>query len=162
MEATASPHLSSISLVANLNDLETYILQDPSACTMYKQYLASTSLDGRKSHHVDFFSDITHMEEQEWLLAQRPKKSRAAEEKFKGELMEVYKKYFLVDSVCLLDISGEWLEKVRENLKVHVNVKAFNPAIRLVVRDLAFVYFERYLALSFVLMQPHSHFPTEL
>lgn len=144
LEAATSPHLSAVSFVSNFNDLETLVLQHPAACDLYKQYLTSTCIDGRKAHHVDFFSAITHLEEQEWLLVQRPKRSRATEEKFQRELMGVYEKYFLLSSAWLLDISEECLEKVRENLQQHINVKAFHPAIRVVVRDLAFVHFESF------------------
>lgn len=129
--------------LASLNDLEYFVLHDPSACAMYKQFLAASCPTGRKAHHVDFFKEIAHLEEKEWRMSGSTK--RVDQEAYREELLSVFRKYFLPDSTFLLDIPEDWLEKVRENVRANVNLVAFRPAIRMVVKDLAFVYFESFI-----------------
>lgn len=140
------------SVVANLSDLENFILSDPEACALYKQFLGSQSLDGRKAHHIDFFLDFSRMEEKEWALMHVTKSFSKAQEQFKKELERMHEKYFL-EGPWKLDISQEIVDKVSSNLQIRITLLAFKPAIQVVVRDLVFVHFERYL-----LILTSSHF----
>lgn len=138
------------SVVANLSDLENFILSDPEACALYKQFLGSQSLDGRKAHHIDFFLDFSRMEEKEWALMHVTKSFSKAQEQFKKELERMHEKYFL-EGPWKLDISQEIVDKVSSNLQIRITLLAFKPAIQVVVRDLVFVHFERYISSSLLL-----------
>jgi len=53
---------------------------------------------------------------------------------------DIYQKYFHQEGESLLEVKKEVLEKVREDVE-HGNTLNFEPTIKLVIRDLAFVHF---------------------
>lgn len=128
----------SFSIIANLSELESFILHDPSAQSLYQQYLAFVTLDGKKANHIPFFADIVNLSER-MSFPKAP-----AIDYFRAELYMVYEQYFLEESDLVLDIPRERLTQVRRNIERGVTLVAFKPAIKAVVRDLAFIYLDRY------------------
>lgn len=134
----------SFSIIANLTELESFILHDPSAQSLYQQYLELVSLDGRKANHIPFFADIVNLSER-MSFPNAP-----AIDYFRAELCMIYEQYFMEESDLLLDIPQERLAQVRRNIERGVTLIVFKPAIKAVVRELAFIYLDRYELLSFV------------
>jgi len=140
MDVDSAPlRYRSFSIIANLSELESFILHDPSAQSLYQEYLAFVSVDGRKSNHVPFFADIVNISERMSF----PKAPSI--DYFRAELYMIFEQYFLEDSDLLLDIPREKLDQVRRNVERNVTMLAFKPAIKTVVRDLAFIYLDSFM-----------------
>jgi hypothetical protein len=125
------------SIIANLNKLESFILHDPACQHLYQQYLSLAFPGERIANHIPFFADIVD-------LGERGNCSKASET-FKAELYSVFEKYMVADSQLLLDIPNERLDQVRRNIHKDLTLAAFKPAIKVVVRDLAFVHMESFI-----------------
>jgi hypothetical protein len=123
------------SIIANLNKLESFILHDPTAQRLYQQYLALAYPDERKANHIPFFADIVD-------LGEKGNCSKA-NTTFRAELYLVFEKYIAGESDLLLDIPNERLDQVRRNIQKDLTLSAFKPAIKAVVRDLAFIHMDR-------------------
>jgi hypothetical protein len=135
MEAT--PRYRAFSIITNLSDLESFILHDPASQHLYHQYLTRVFHDGRKSNHIPFFVDIVR-------IGERAVFSQTNVTEYLADLHVVFEKYFLEGSELLIDIPQERLEQVRRNIQKNLTLLAFKPAIKVVVRDLAFIYLDRY------------------
>ena len=132
-------HRCTLSMIANLNKLESFILHDPATQRLYQQYLSLAYPGERKAIHILFFVDMMNLEEENCS------KGNAT---FKAELYMIFEKYFVASSDLLLDISKDRLDQVRRNIQKGWTLSAFKPAIKEVVRDLAFIHMDRYASLS--------------
>lgn len=124
------------SVIANLNKLESFILHNPAAQCLYQQYLSSTFPGGGKANHIPFFKDITSLGAQG-----NCSKGNAT---FRAELYLVFEKYIVADSGLLLDIPHDRLDQVRRNIQKDLTLSAFKPAIKVVVRELAFIHMDSF------------------
>eukprot|EP00026_Physarum_polycephalum_P005575 Phypoly_transcript_05610.p1 GENE.Phypoly_transcript_05610~~Phypoly_transcript_05610.p1 ORF type:complete len:407 (+),score=51.94 Phypoly_transcript_05610:98-1318(+) len=125
------------SIIANLNKLESFILHDPTAQGLYQHYLSLSYPGERKANHVPFFVDIVE-------LGEKGNCSKA-NANLRGQLYLVFEKHFADNSPLLLDIPNDRLEQVRRNIQRDLTLAAFKPAIKAVVRDLAFIYMEGFI-----------------
>lgn len=128
----------SFSIIANLSELESFILHDPTSQSLYYQYLALTN--GRKANHIPFFADIVGVSER-MNFPQYP-----SMEALRAELYILYEKYFVEDGEFYLDITEDKVHQVRRNIQKNVSLIAFKPAIKAVVRDLAFIYLDSFMS----------------
>jgi len=125
------------SIIANLNKLESFILHDPTAQSLYQQYLSLSYPGERKANHVPFFSDIVD-------LGEKGNCSRA-NAPLRAALYLVFEKYFVEGSSLLLDIPNDRLDQVRRSIQRDLTLAAFKPAIKVVVRDLAFIHMDGFI-----------------
>jgi len=115
------PKRTSFTFITELDPL----FRDHDALLMYRQYLHQ-STQPALAFHIDFFVDMMEVED--------------SMEDEHMRLEQIYNKYFHHEGECILEVRKDVLEKVREEVEKG-KIYTFEPAIKVVVRDLAFSHF---------------------
>lgn len=125
------------SIIDNLNKLESFILHDSTAQLLYQQYLESAYPEERKANHIPFFADMVDLRDNSDSSKQNGT--------LRAELYVIFDTYIAERSELLLDIPTERLNQVRRNIQRDLTLSAFKPAIKAVVRDLAFIHMDSFI-----------------
>lgn len=125
MRLALAPQRTSFSFLRELDPM----FRDHEAMAMYRDYLLRQTNQPSLAYHIDFFEEMSELE----AVVEE-------EEEEEERMAEIYHKYFHEDGECLLEVKKEIIEKIRGDVERAREV-SFEPAIKMVVRDLAFAHF---------------------